>query len=70
MSSLPHIKHPKVFKIGAIHIGVMSYFPLSDDQAAKVAMYAYRTPKWTRKDEKKMHFQYWTGDRDALALLG
>lgn len=70
MTGLPSIKHPKLFQIGAIRMGVISYFPLTDDQAAKIAMYAYRSRKWTRKDEKKVHYQYWTGDRDALRLLG
>ncbi|AGU51545.1 hypothetical protein VAPA_1c44720 [Variovorax paradoxus B4] len=70
MTSLPRVTHPKIFAVGEIRIGVITYFPLTDAQAAKIAMLAYRGRKWTKKDQKQVHYQVWIGDRDALALLG
>lgn len=67
---LPDIVHPKSFLINGCTIQVASYMTLTDAQAAKIAMHAYRSRKWTKKDLKKIHRQYWTGDHDALALLG
>ena len=67
---LPDVIHPKRFRINGYVIGVATYFPITDQQAAKIAMLAFRSRKWTKKDLKKEHIQLWTGDRDALALLG
>ncbi|MDZ4282801.1 MAG: hypothetical protein U1C04_18805 [Hydrogenophaga sp.] len=69
-TSLPNIKHPKMFKIGDITIGVVTYMPITDAQAAKIAMHAYRSRRWTKKDQEKVHLQYWSGDQETLALLG
>lgn len=68
--NLPDVIHPKRFVVNGYTIGVATYFPINDQQAAKIAMHAYRSRKWTKKDLKKVHIQHWTGDREALALLG
>lgn len=70
MSLVPNVVHPKQFRIGGYLIGVATYFPVSDAQAAKIAMHAFRSRKWTKKDLKKAHLIHWIGDRDALAMLG
>ena len=67
---LPNIIHPVTFRIGNIHIRVASYFSLTDRQAAHIAQLAYRSRKWKKQDEKKVHTQLWIGDREAAALLG
>lgn len=68
--NLPDVIHPRKFVINGYAISVATYFPINDQQAAKIAMHGFRSRKWTKKDLKKAHLQYWTGDREALALLG
>lgn len=68
--NLPDVVHPTTFKIGEIHIRVVSYFPLTDKQAARIAMHCYHSRKWKKADAKKVHAQLWTGDREAAAMLG
>lgn len=67
---LPDIVHPTTFKINGYTIRVAAYMKLTDAQAAKIAMHAYRSRKWLKKDLKKVHTQMWTGDHEALAMLG
>ena len=67
---LPDVIHPKRFSVNGYTIGVATYFPISDQQAAKIALMTLRSRRWTKKDQKKVHLQYWTGDKEALALLG
>lgn len=67
---LPNIVHPKTFVITGYRIRVASYMPLTDAQAMKIAMHAYRSRKWTKKDLKLIHTQLWTGQEADLALLG
>lgn len=66
---LPNVVHPNTFTIGAVKIRVVAYFDLTEQQAAAIAMHAYRSRKWTKKDAQKLHIQYWTGDQEALAML-
>lgn len=68
--NLPDVIHPKKFLINGYTIGVVTYFPLSDPQAAKIAMHAYRSRKWTKKDLKQAFLFQWLGDQAALAMLG
>jgi hypothetical protein len=68
--NLPDVIHPTTFKVGDIHIRVASYFPLTDKQAAGIAMHAYRARKWKKADAKKVHTQMWIGDREAAAMFG
>lgn len=67
---LPDIVHPKTFLIAGYKIRVASYMALTDAQAAKIAMHAFHSRKWLKKDLKKMHTQLWIGDHAALAMLG
>lgn len=67
---LPDIIHPTKFKINGYTFQVAAYVPLTDAQAAKIAMHGYRSRKWLKKDLKKVHTQMWTGDQETLALLG
>lgn len=68
--NLPDVVHPQKFLINGYTIGVVTYFPVTDRQAARIAMHAYRSRKWTKKDLKKSHLIQWAGDREALAMLG
>ncbi len=64
---LPNVLHPTTFNIGGYAIRVMAYFALTDRQAARIAMHAYRSRKWTKADLKKIHIQHWLGDKDSPA---
>lgn len=66
---LPTIVHPTTFKIRDVLIGVISYIPLTDSQAKQIALLAYRSRKWKKSDQGKLHQQMWTGDEEALAQL-
>lgn len=68
--NLPNVIHPTTFKIGEIHIRVASYFPLTDKQAAAIAMHCFRSHKWKKADAKKVHTQFWTGSQETAAMLG
>lgn len=67
---LPNIVHPKTFMITGYRIRVASYMQLTDTQAMKIAMHAYRSRKWTKKDLKLIHTQLWGGQEPDLELLG
>lgn len=68
---LPAVVHPKTFKIDGHLITVATYFPITDSQAAKIAMLGFRQRRWRNQDRgKKVTQIHWTGDREALALLG
>lgn len=67
---LPNIVHPKRFLVNGYTIEVVAYMTLTDAQAAKIATHGYRSRKWTKKDQKLVHRQFWTGDAESLALLG
>lgn len=67
---LPDIVHPKKFTINGYTIQVASYMTLTDAQAQKIAIHAFRSRKWLKKDAKKIHTQMWIGDHEALAMLG
>ena len=69
-SQMPNVLHPTTFSIGGIHIRVVSYMTLTDEQAGKIARMTHRMRKWTKADQKKVHTQYWTGDEQALHQLG
>lgn len=66
---LPNIVHPKTFVIAGYRIRVASYMPLTDAQAMKIAMHAYRLRKWSKKDLKVVHTELWMGDEGSLAQL-
>ena len=68
--NLPDVIHPSTYRIGEIHMRVASYFPLTEAQARAIAMHAYRSRKWKKADAKKVHTQFWTGDRAAAAMFG
>ena len=67
---LPSILHPTTFVVGGYKIRVVAYYPLTEDQARRIAMHCFRSRKWLKKDLKRVHIQQWLGDRDSLGLLG
>lgn len=67
--NLPSVLHPTTYNVRGYRIRVMSHFPLTEQQARTIALHTFRGRKWTKKDLSKVHIQYWTGDRESLALL-
>lgn len=67
---LPNIIHPKTCRITGYRIRVASYMPLTDAQAMTIAMHAFRSRKWTKKDLKLIHTELWLGQESDLAMLG
>jgi hypothetical protein len=47
----PTTLHPITFEIGGYFFQVVSYSSLTNDQAAKIAEYFYRTHKLKKKDK-------------------
>lgn len=66
---LPNVVHPKRFLISEVQIQVITYFPITDHQAALIAMHLWRTQAKVRKAKKKLIQIPWIGDQSALALL-
>lgn len=66
---LPNVVHPKRFTINGYTLAVATYFPVTDEQAARIALHSFRARRWLKKDIKKLHTVTWTGDQESLALL-
>jgi hypothetical protein len=66
---LPSVVHPTVFGIRGYRLQVVTYFAVSNEQAALIAQVAFRQRKWLKKDQGKTHTLLWTGDRAALEQL-
>lgn len=66
---MPNVLHPKQFIIKGIKFKVVSYDPLTDEQAKKIALSTYRQKKWTRADQKKVVTAITLFDRDTAKQL-
>ena len=67
--NLPHVKHGRVFKIKGVQIQLVTYGPLSDDAAARVAMYLWRTEATVRRSVGKLLVLQWLGDEATAKAL-
>jgi len=65
----PSVEHPKLIAIGEYTFRIMSFSPLSDEQALKAAIFFYRTHKLRKKDKKGVISVYTTFDEDSARLL-
>jgi len=65
---LPSIVHPKIVTIDGLQIRVVTYFPLTDAQAMKIAAVHVRNLR-RLPSKKKVHVVMWHGDRDTAAML-
>lgn len=66
---MPSVIHPKRFHINGIFFEVISYSPLTDDQAAKVAMSFFRSKKFKKKDKGKVFKVITQFDSESSNLL-
>ena len=65
----PNILHPKQIQTNGFTFQIVSYFPLTDDQASKIAMTFYRARRLKKSDRKKILTVITHIDRDSLGLL-
>lgn len=66
---LPTVVHPTVFNVKEVRIQVVTFMPLTDKQAAVLAMHAWRSRRWRKKDQGSTYRYLWHGDQAALASL-
>ncbi|MCK5509858.1 MAG: hypothetical protein KAI50_15195 [Desulfobacterales bacterium] len=50
---MPSVVHPKKFTISGMFFEVVSYSPLTDDHARKIAIMFYCSRKFLKKDKGK-----------------
>lgn len=66
---LPSVLHPKRFRIAGMLFEVVAYVALTDAQAGKIAMLHYRSRKFTKRDQDKVHRVISLFDQDSVGLL-
>ncbi|RUO21829.1 hypothetical protein [Aliidiomarina haloalkalitolerans] len=66
---MPSVVHPKRFAIKAMYFEVVSYSPLSDDQAAKIAKMFFRGRKFKKSDKGKLFQVITQFDAQSAGLL-
>jgi hypothetical protein len=66
---MPNVTHPKVFKIGALTVQLVTYMSITDEEAALLVRYLYATQPKLRSKKPQHVTIPWPGDRDALASL-
>ncbi len=67
--TLPTVKHGRIFRIKDVGIQLVTFDPLPDELAARVAMYLWRTEASVRKSKGKVLTVHWLGDADTAAML-
>ena len=66
---MPSVVHPVKFNICGFVFEVVSYVPLSDEQAQKVALMTYYRTKPKKKDRNKIFTAITTFDENSSGLL-
>jgi hypothetical protein len=66
---MPSVVHPTSFNIRGIYFRVVTLFPLTDQQAAKIAMRYYRAKKFKKKDIGSTIHVISVVDRESIELL-
>lgn len=64
--NLPAVVHPVQFRIKGILFEIVSYDPLTDQQAARLAQAFYRLHRFTRKDQGRVYRVLTTADQTTL----
>lgn len=66
---LPSVVHPKKFSINGMLFEVVAYTALTDDQAAKAAMFFFKSRKFLKKDQGKVFRVLTQFDENSKGLL-
>jgi hypothetical protein len=66
---MPSVVHPKRFLIKGMYFEVVSYSPLNEEQAAKVAMMFFRGRKFKKSDKGKLFQVITQFDAQSAGLL-
>lgn len=66
---IPSVVHPKRFVINEMYFEVVSYSPLNDEQAAKIAMMFFRGRKFKKSDKGKLFQVITQFDTQSAGLL-
>ena len=66
---MPSVVHPTQFNIKGIAFRVVTLFPLTDSQAAKLAMRYYQTHKFNKKHIGTTIHVISVADRETIGLL-
>ena len=69
MTAIPSVVHPKKFTIKGIYFEVVSFDPLTDQQAARLVQMFYRSHRFTRKDQGMVFRVVTIADRTHAELL-
>lgn len=69
LMNLPDVVHPKLVNIGGYKFRIISFSPLTDDQALKVALLYCRSHRLTQKQKKKVLEIHTTFDEKTAGLL-
>ena len=67
--NMPSIVHPKQFSISGMLFEIVSYGHLTDEQAAKAAMFFYRNHKFKKSDRGKLFRVMNQLDENSARLL-
>ena len=66
---LPNVAHPTKFNIDGYIFEIISFYPLTEQQAANAARVAYSTRKLRKKDKGKIIRAFLTADDESQGLL-
>jgi len=66
---LPNVRHPQVFRLSGVEIELVTFMPLTPDQAQRLALHLWTSQPKLRKAKGKRCTVPWLGDAAALALL-
>lgn len=66
---LPSVVHPKKFAVQGMLFEVVAYSTLTDEQAAKAAMFFFRSRKFLKKDQGKLFRVLTQFDENSTGLL-
>ena len=67
---MPNVVHPRNITVNGFTFQVVSYSPLTDQQALNVAVHFVRTHKLLKKHQKKIIQIVTTLDQESAGLFG
>ena len=65
----PSVAHPTKFKISEMFFEVVTFEPVTNDQAAKIAMHFYKSNKFKKSDKGKSFQVITMFDKQSAQLL-
>lgn len=66
---LPNVVHPTIYEADGIRFQVLSYAPLTEEQAQKAVILFRRTQKLSKKHKGQTLQVWWIHDKDELGLI-